>query len=68
MMCNPKGLVRLFMYTDPAEFIHTAKGDLILMSFQSQGSTRSIWMDGRALPVNPTRGTDTRLADEGDTP
>ena len=23
------------------------------MSFQSQGSTRSIWMDGRALPVNP---------------
>ena len=53
MMCNPKGLVRLFMYTDPAEFIHTAKGDRILMTFQSQGSTRSIWMDGRALPVNP---------------
>jgi hypothetical protein len=53
MMCNPKGLVRLFMYTDPAEFIHTAKGDRILMTFQSQGSTRSIWMDGRALPLNP---------------
>ena len=53
MMCNPKGLLRLFLYTSPAEFIHTAKGDRILMTFQSQGSTRSIWMDGRALPVNP---------------
>ena len=53
MMCNPKGLVRLFMYTDPAEFVHTKAGDRILMTFQSQGSTRSIWMDGRALPVNP---------------
>jgi hypothetical protein len=53
MMCNPKGLLRLFMYTNPIEFIHTAKGDRILMTFQSQGSTRSIWMDGRALPVNP---------------
>jgi hypothetical protein len=53
MMCNPKGLLRLFMYTNPAEFIHTASGDRILMTFQSQGSTRSIWMDGRALPVNP---------------
>ena len=53
MMCNPKGLLRLFMYTNPAEFLHTAKGDRILMTFQSQGSTRGIWMDGRALPVNP---------------
>jgi len=53
MMCNPKGLVRQFMYTDPAEFVHAAKGDRILMIFQSQGSPRTIWMDGRALPVNP---------------
>ena len=53
MACNPKGLLRLFMYTNPAEFIHTASGDRILMTFQSQGSTRNIWMDGRALPVNP---------------
>jgi hypothetical protein len=53
MMCNPKGLLRLYMYTDPAEFIHTAKADRILMVFQSQGGTRTIWMDGRALPVNP---------------
>jgi hypothetical protein len=53
MMCNPKGLLRQFMYTSPAEFIHTAKGDRIVMTFQSQGTGRSIWMDGRALPVNP---------------
>jgi hypothetical protein len=53
MQCNPKGLLRLFMYTEPAEFIQTRSGDRILMTFQSQGSTRSIWMDGRALPVNP---------------
>jgi len=53
MMCNPKGLLRLFLYTNPAEFIPTALGDRILMTFQSQGSTRSIRMDGRALPVNP---------------
>jgi hypothetical protein len=53
MMCNPKGLLRQFMYTSPAEFIHTAKGDRIVMIFQSQGTGRSIWMDGRALPVNP---------------
>ncbi len=53
MGCNPKGLLRLFMYTNPSEFIHTASGDRILMTFQSQGSTRNIWMDGRALPVNP---------------
>ncbi len=53
MACNPKGLIRLFMYTNPSEFIHTASGDRILMTFQSQGSTRNIWMDGRALPVNP---------------
>jgi hypothetical protein len=53
MACNPKGLLRLLMYTDPAEFIHTASGDRILMTFQSQGSTRNIWMDGRALPHDP---------------
>lgn len=53
MACNPKGLLRLFMYTNPAEFIHTATGDRILMTFQSQGSTRNIWMDGRELPRNP---------------
>jgi hypothetical protein len=53
MACNPKGLLRLFMYTDPAEFIHTSTGDRILMTFQSQGSTRNIWMDGRALPTAP---------------
>jgi len=53
MQCNPKGLLRLFMYTEPAEFIHTKAGDRILMMFQSQGSPRTIWMDGRALPVNP---------------
>ena len=53
MQCNPKGLLRLFMYTEPAEFIHTKTGDRILMIFQSQGSPRTIWMDGRALPVNP---------------
>jgi hypothetical protein len=41
------------MYTDPAEFIHTKSGDRILMTFQSQGSTRNIWMDGRALPKDP---------------
>ena len=53
MMCNPKGLLRQFMYTSPAEFIYTARGDRIVMNFQSQGTGRSIWMDGRALPVNP---------------
>jgi hypothetical protein len=53
MACNPKGLLRLFKYTDPAEFIHTSTGDRILMTFQSQGSTRNIWMDGRALPIDP---------------
>lgn len=53
MGCNPKGLLRLFMYTNPSEFIHTASGDRMLMTFQSQGSTRNIWMDGRALPINP---------------
>jgi hypothetical protein len=53
MACNPKGLVRLFLYTDPIEFLHTTGGDRLLMTFQSQGSTRPIWMDGRALPVNP---------------
>ena len=53
MGCNPKGLLRLLMYTNPSEFIHTASGDRILMSFQSQGSTRNIWMDGRALPLYP---------------
>jgi hypothetical protein len=53
MMCNPKGLLRQLMYTNPAEFVHTTAGDRILMTFQSQGNTRSIWMDGRALPVNP---------------
>ena len=53
MMCNPKGLVRQFMYTDPVEFIAAAKGDKIVTIFQSQGSPRTIWMDGRALPVNP---------------
>ena len=53
MQCNPKGLLRLFMYTNPAEFIHTATGDRILMAFQSQGSTRNIWMDGRELPMYP---------------
>ncbi len=53
MQCNPKGLLRQFMYTEPAEFIYPASGDRILMIFQSQGSPRTIWMDGRALPVNP---------------
>ncbi len=53
MACNPKGLPRLLMYTDPAEFMHTAAGDRILMTFQSQGSTRNIWLDGRALPTDP---------------
>ncbi len=53
MQCNPKGLLRQFMYTEPAELIYPAKGDRILMIFQSQGSPRTIWMDGRALPVNP---------------
>jgi hypothetical protein len=53
MACNPKGLVRLFLYTDPIEFIHTKSGDRLMMTFQSQGSARPIWLDGRALPVNP---------------
>lgn len=53
MQCNPKGLLRQFMYTEPAEFIYPAGADRILMIFQSQGSPRTIWMDGRALPVNP---------------
>ena len=53
MQCNPKGLVRLFMYTNPAEFVHTPAGNRILMTFQSQGSTRTIWMDGRELPSYP---------------
>jgi hypothetical protein len=52
MQCNPKGLLRQFMYTEPAEFIYPKSGDRILMIFQSQGSPRTIWMDGRALPVN----------------
>jgi hypothetical protein len=53
MQCNPKGLLRQFMYTEPAEFIYPKSNDRILMIFQSQGSPRTIWMDGRALPVNP---------------
>jgi hypothetical protein len=53
MQCNPKGLVRLFLYTDPIEFLHTTSGDRLVMTFQSQGSARPIWLDGRALPVNP---------------
>lgn len=53
MACNPKGLIRLLMYTNPSEFINTASGDRILMTFQSQGSTRNIWMDGRELPQYP---------------
>ncbi len=52
MTCNPKGIPRLLFYTGgQAEFHHVK--DRILMEFQSQGSTRHLWMDGRELPKQP---------------
>jgi hypothetical protein len=52
MTCNPKGIPRLLFYTGgQAEFHHVK--DRILMEFQSQGSSRHIWMDGRELPKSP---------------
>lgn len=52
MTCNPKGIPRLLFYTGgQAEFHHVA--GRILMEFQSQGSTRHLWMDGRELPKQP---------------
>jgi hypothetical protein len=52
MACNPKGIPRLLFYTGgQAQFYHVS--DQILMEFQSQGTIRHIWMDGRDLPQNP---------------
>jgi hypothetical protein len=52
MKCNPKGIPRLLFYTGGQAEFHHVPGR-ILMEFQSQGSTRHIWMDGRDLPTNP---------------
>jgi hypothetical protein len=52
MHCNPKGIPRLLFYTGGQAEFHHVPGR-ILMEFQSQGSSRHIWMDGRELPKNP---------------
>lgn len=52
MKCNPKGIPRLLFYTGGQAEFHHVPGR-ILMEFQSQGSSRHIWMDGRELPRNP---------------
>jgi len=52
MTCNPKGIPRLLFYTGgQAQFYQIP--DQLLMEFQSQGSIRHIWMDGRELPKSP---------------
>ncbi len=52
MTCNPKGIPRLLFYTGgQAQFYQVP--DQLLMEFQSQGTLRHIWMDGRDLPKDP---------------
>jgi hypothetical protein len=52
MGCNPWGFPRLLFYTGgQMEFLHT--DDRVVQLFQKMLLPRQIWMDGRALPVDP---------------
>ena len=54
MGCNPWGFPRLLFYTGgQMEIFQIPDQDRIIMLFQKMMMPRMIWMDGRALPVDP---------------